>query len=76
MKVAVIGAGTMGAGIAQLCASAGHHTSLTDSDERQLDRTATAVTSSLDRLVAKDRITREAADATFQRLVRTADPAA
>jgi 3-hydroxybutyryl-CoA dehydrogenase len=76
MKVAVIGAGTMGAGLAQLCASAGHPTWLTDTSEPQLDRAAAAVTSSLDRFVAKGRMTREAADATSGRLTRTADLAA
>ncbi|KKD06654.1 3-hydroxyacyl-CoA dehydrogenase family protein [Streptomyces sp. WM6386] len=73
MKVAVIGAGTMGSGIAQLCASTGHVTSLVDTSEEQLGRAATAVTSSLDRFVAKDRMTREAADRALSRLESTTD---
>ncbi len=73
MKVAVIGAGTMGAGIAQLCATAGHDTMLTDLAQAQLDRASDAVTTSLGRFVAKDRMTRDAADAVQRRLVGTID---
>ncbi|WP_435216551.1 3-hydroxyacyl-CoA dehydrogenase family protein [Streptomyces sp. bgisy034] len=73
MKVAVIGAGTMGSGIAQLCASTGHDISLVDTSEAQLERAGTAVTSSLDRFVAKDRMTREAADGALRRLEFTTE---
>ncbi|MGX1675501.1 3-hydroxyacyl-CoA dehydrogenase family protein [Streptomyces sp. NPDC055400] len=73
MKVAVIGAGTMGSGIAQLCASTGHDTLLVDTSEAQLDRAGTAMTSSLDRFVAKGRMTREAADSALDKLERTTD---
>jgi len=38
MKVAVVGAGTMGSGIAQLCATAGHYVALVDIDYKQRQR--------------------------------------
>jgi 3-hydroxybutyryl-CoA dehydrogenase len=56
MKVAVVGAGTMGSGIAQLCATAGHDTRLVDSSSEQLERAVRSVDTSLARF-AKKRIT-------------------
>jgi 3-hydroxyacyl-CoA dehydrogenase len=49
MKVAVVGAGTMGSGIAQLCATAGHDTRLVDSSSEQLERAVRSVDTSLAR---------------------------
>lgn len=73
MKVAVIGAGTMGSGIAQLCATAGHDTRLTDVAQAQLDRAADVTAKSLARFVAKDRMTQQDADAVQRRLGATTD---
>jgi 3-hydroxybutyryl-CoA dehydrogenase len=61
MDVAVIGAGTMGSGIAQVCSAAGHEVSLCDAEPAQLDRAIRAVGESLSRFVRKDKVT--AADA-------------
>ncbi|MFV0463051.1 MAG: 3-hydroxyacyl-CoA dehydrogenase family protein [Nostocoides sp.] len=58
--VAVVGSGTMGAGIAQVSAMAGHDVVLHDVGQPQLDRATDAITDSLTRLVAKDRLTEEA----------------
>ena len=51
MKVAVLGAGTMGSGIAQIAAQAGHETTLADVDDRSLERARAAIDASLARLV-------------------------
>lgn len=37
-RVFMVGMGTMGAGIAQVCAQAGHHVGVTDADEKILER--------------------------------------
>jgi 3-hydroxybutyryl-CoA dehydrogenase len=56
-RVAVIGAGTMGSGIAQVCASAGYLVTLRDVDPKQLERARAHIAGSLDKLVAKAKIT-------------------
>lgn len=69
MHVAVIGAGTMGAGIAQLAATAGHRVAIFDLDEGRLAAADAATRSSLDKFVAKEKVSRDEADATLARLV-------
>jgi 3-hydroxybutyryl-CoA dehydrogenase len=49
--VTVLGAGTMGAGIAQACASAGHRVTVVDRDDLALERGEASIESSLQRLV-------------------------
>jgi len=61
MKVAVIGAGTMGSGIAQTCALAGHDVVLLDLEDAALARARGAMASSLERLARKETITPEEA---------------
>src|SRR5207248_8637794 len=68
MDVAVIGAGTMGSGIAQVCASAGHDVSLHDTSKEQLDRAVTAIRSSLDRFVAKNKLAADEAEKMLDRI--------
>jgi 3-hydroxybutyryl-CoA dehydrogenase len=68
MQVAVIGAGVMGSGIAQISASAGHEVVLCDSAGPQLDRAIKAISGSLERFVAKDRISRSDADDSIGRI--------
>ncbi|CAN5755522.1 3-hydroxybutyryl-CoA dehydrogenase [soil metagenome] len=53
MKVAVAGAGTMGAGIAQACAVAGHEVLLFDTSEAARSRGIAAIKTSLARVVKK-----------------------
>ena len=56
MKVAVIGAGTMGSGIAQVCAMAGHEVGVVDSDPSKGDAALGSMRASLEKLAAKDRL--------------------
>ncbi len=56
MKVTVIGAGTMGNGIAQVFAQAGHDVVLTDIVKPILERAEKTISQSLDRLAKKELI--------------------
>lgn len=58
MKIAVIGAGTMGSGIAQACALAGHEVVLLDLEDAALGRATAAIKSSLERMARKETVTR------------------
>lgn len=71
MKVAVIGAGTMGAGIAQVCAGAGHEVTLVDVSLEALERGRKSIGGSLDKLVHKGRVSEAERDATLGRLSLT-----
>ncbi|MEO2104877.1 MAG: 3-hydroxyacyl-CoA dehydrogenase family protein [Actinomycetota bacterium] len=73
MKVAVLGAGIMGSGIAQLSAMAGHDVAVRDIDDPALDRGRKAVEFSLGKLVEKGRMAEEEADAVRGRLTWTTD---
>jgi 3-hydroxybutyryl-CoA dehydrogenase len=58
-RVSVIGAGTMGAGIAQVCANAGLAVKLVDVKEEFARKGLASIGASLDRLVKKEIITGE-----------------
>jgi 3-hydroxybutyryl-CoA dehydrogenase len=66
--VGVVGAGTMGAGVAQVFATAGYPVKLQDIDEAPLGRGVGAIKKSLERLVARDKLKPEVRDATLQRI--------
>ena len=66
--IAVLGAGTMGAGIAQVCAQAGSTVRLFDIEQRFVDRGMQTITDFLDKGVAKGKVSGEAREATIQRL--------
>ena len=68
IAVAVIGAGTMGSGIAQVAAQAGHPVTLVDSRAGAADEALARVAGALDRLIAKGRIERDEADAVVGRI--------
>ena len=67
-SVGVVGAGQMGHGIAQVAAVAGYDVTLTDISQGALDRAKASVEKSLDKLVAKERLTADARDAALGRL--------
>jgi 3-hydroxybutyryl-CoA dehydrogenase len=73
MQVGVIGAGTMGAGIAQVAAQAGHTTYLYDARPGATDQALTALRSTLDKLVAKGKMNAETSAALIARIVPVAD---
>jgi 3-hydroxybutyryl-CoA dehydrogenase len=70
-NVAVVGAGTMGNGIAQIFAAAGYPTLLVDTTQTALDRAVGTIRSSLDRMVKKETIDAAVRDAAVGR-IRTA----
>ena len=76
MKVAVLGAGTMGHGIAQVAAAAGCEVALRDVDEAAVARGLAGIEKSLAKAVEKQKTTPDAAKATRSRIHGTADLAA
>ena len=72
-RIGVIGAGTMGSGIAQTCAVAGVAVTMIDVDDAALSRGRNAVASSLDRLVKKSTIAAADRDAALSRIEATTD---
>ena len=56
-KIGVLGAGTMGAGIAQVAAQAGHRVVLVDSNEGNLNKAKDSFEKIFKRLVEKDKLT-------------------
>jgi 3-hydroxybutyryl-CoA dehydrogenase len=66
--VAVIGAGQMGAGIAQVSAGAGYHVYLSDIDLVRAEAGRAGIAKQLDRQVEKDKISREEADMLLARI--------
>lgn len=68
MKIGVIGAGMMGAGIAQVSAAAGHQVVLTDVDQARADAGKAAIEKLLGRQVAKAALDATAAAATLARI--------
>lgn len=66
--VGVIGAGTMGNGIAHVFAKAGYNVVLRDVDQRFLERGISAISKNLEREVAKNKITAEIREAALARI--------
>jgi 3-hydroxybutyryl-CoA dehydrogenase len=73
IKVSVIGAGTMGAGIAQIAATNGHKVCLYDSFEGAIETAETKLKKILDRLVEKEKITQQDNEAILGRINFTKD---
>ncbi|RLM49512.1 3-hydroxyacyl-CoA dehydrogenase family protein [Halorubrum sp. Atlit-28R] len=71
MQVAVLGAGTMGHGIAQVSAMAGHDVQVRDIDEELVADGLTAIESNLEEGIERDKVTQNEADATLDRLSGT-----
>ena len=68
-RVGVVGAGTMGNGIAHVFARSGFQVLLCDVEQRYLDRALETIARNLDRELAKSRITAEEKAATLKRIV-------
>ncbi|MBS0312903.1 MAG: 3-hydroxybutyryl-CoA dehydrogenase [Proteobacteria bacterium] len=66
--VGIIGAGTMGNGIAQACAVAGIDALMVDINAAALERGVTTISGSLDRLLKKEKITAEQKAAAMARI--------
>ncbi len=72
-KIAVIGSGTMGNGIAHVCAQSGYEVILVDIKQEFLDRALGIIAKNLDRLIKKERITEEDKAATLERISTSTD---
>ncbi len=71
--IGVIGAGTMGNGIAQACAASGLQVVMVDIDQAAVQRGLAAVSASFDRLVKKDKLTPDAKAAAMARIQGSTD---
>ena len=74
-RVGLIGAGTMGSGIAQIFAGAGYSVVLCDVEQRFLNRGLETIIRNLDREVAKDKISAEDKESTLRRIDPVTDRA-
>src|SRR5271156_472212 len=74
-RVGVIGAGTMGSGIAQIFARAGYSVVLCDVEQRFLNRGLETIIRNLDREVTKDKISAEDKESTLRRIDPVTDRA-
>jgi 3-hydroxybutyryl-CoA dehydrogenase len=74
-RMLVIGAGTMGHGIAQVAAAAGLDVTLNDVSEAQVQKGLAAVRSNLDKGIEKGKLTAEQRDRTLSHLTGSTDMA-
>jgi len=74
--VAVIGAGTMGNGIAQVCATYGYRVTLIDVVPEQLERATASIKTSVEKLHSKGRLTDEQRQAALANVATATDLAA
>lgn len=72
-RAGVIGAGTMGHGIAQVCAAAGITVTLYDIDQQRVEAGLARIRSNLDEGLARGKVTEAAREATLERLRGTTD---
>ena len=73
MKIFVLGAGTMGAGIAQAFAAKGYEVILRDIKDEFVDRGLAGINKNLSKLVAKEKITEEVKEDILSRISGTTD---
>jgi 3-hydroxybutyryl-CoA dehydrogenase len=71
--VAIVGAGTMGSGIAHVFARSGFHVLLFDVEQRFLDRALGQIRTNLGREAAKGKLTESEIDLALARITTTVD---
>ena len=69
--IGVVGAGTMGNGIAQVCAAAGLKVIMQDIGDAQVERGLSTIAGSLDRLIKKEKINAEDRQSTLSNITTT-----
>ena len=69
--IGVVGAGTMGNGIVQVCAAAGLKVIMQDIGDAQVERGLTTIAGSLDRLIKKEKISEQDKQATLANISTT-----
>ena len=72
-NITVLGSGVMGHGIAQVSATAGYNVVLRDIEQSFLDKAMDKIKWSLDKLVAKEKISKEEGDNIFSRITPIVD---
>ncbi len=72
-NITVLGSGVMGHGIAQVSAMAGYNVVLRDIEQKFLDKAMDKIKWSLDKLVSKEKITKEEADSIYSRIKPVVD---
>lgn len=72
-NITVLGSGVMGHGIAQVSATAGYNVVLRDIEQKFLDKAMEKIRWSLDKLVTKEKITKEQSDIIFGRITPIVD---
>ncbi|SIR13795.1 3-hydroxyacyl-CoA dehydrogenase [Haladaptatus litoreus] len=72
-SIGVIGAGTMGSGIAQVAATSGYDVVMRDIKEEFVENGFDTIENSLDRFVSKDKMSEEAADEAVSRITGTTE---
>ena len=73
-QIGIVGAGTMGNGIAQICAAAGLPVVMTDISDAALTRGMSVVSNSLERLVNKQKMTDADRQAALARITTRRTP--
>ncbi|MCX6830494.1 MAG: 3-hydroxybutyryl-CoA dehydrogenase [candidate division Zixibacteria bacterium] len=71
--IGIIGGGTMGNGIAHVCAQCGYNVVLVDTTDELLGRAIKTITANLDRMVKKEKITEQDKTAILSRIRITTD---
>lgn len=71
--IGVVGAGTMGQGIAQICAQAGYKTILFDINAQVLEKAQQTTTKNLDKGIARGKLTQAEKEAAISNLTYTGD---
>jgi 3-hydroxybutyryl-CoA dehydrogenase len=71
--IGVVGAGTMGNGIAQVCAQAGYHVIMNDREDAFVQRGLSSISKSLGKLADKGKFSAEERDAIYGRITPSTD---